>query len=58
MLGIRGGDAYGIYNLLCGFAPETTGLSDWQLREVCRGGGREQEAATRIWQEGLVTGEI
>jgi hypothetical protein len=40
MLGIRGGDAYGIYNLLCSFAPETIGLSDWQLREVYRRGWR------------------
>jgi hypothetical protein len=47
MLGIRGGNAYGIYNLLCSFAPETIGLSDWQLREVYRGAGREQEAAVR-----------
>jgi hypothetical protein len=48
MLGIRGGDAYGIYNLLCSFAPETIGLSDWQLREVYRRRWREREAAVRM----------
>jgi hypothetical protein len=46
MLEIRGGDAFGIYNLLCSFAPETIGLSEWQLREAYRREG--ERAAVRL----------